>query len=342
MSDIDVRAWTRPEVEPLADGVWRIPLPLPIDGLTTVNCYLFADGDDLVLVDPGWATPETDAALAGHLRTIGRELSEITRIVVTHTHLDHYGHALVLRERYGIPIEVGEGERPTVESYRPGAYFYPEQVERLRQAGDSELAEIMLGWEPAPYEAEAPFGSPSGWLVDEQLIPLGRRGLVAYATPGHTRGHTVFVDPTRSLIVTGDHVLPRITPSVGLEYRPEQFPLRSFLSSLARVRQLPDGAMLPAHGNTGVSVHERIDELLAHHEERFQAVLARLDRGAVTAAEVAAGLTWTSRERPLHTLTPMHRMTAVLEAAAHLHVLAQRGVVIGSVEDGVEGFARRR
>ncbi len=340
MTDTDVRAWTRPEVEMLSEGGWRIPLPLPIDGLTTGNCYLFAEGDDVVLVDPGWASPDTDAALAGHLRMIGRDASEISRIVVTHTHMDHYGQAMLLRERHGIPVEAGEGERPSVESYRRGQFYYPEQVERLRQAGDAALADTMLEQRGDQHESAFPSGQPSGWLSDAQRIPLGDRELIAYATPGHTRGHTVFADPERSLLITGDHILPRITPSVGLEYRPEQFPLRSFLSSLARVRELPDGAMLPAHGNVGQSVHERIDELLAHHEGRFQAVLAGMDRGASTAAEVAASLTWTSREQPLDSLAPMHRMTAVLEVAAHLHVLEQRGAVVASTEGGVEHFLR--
>jgi glyoxylase-like metal-dependent hydrolase (beta-lactamase superfamily II) len=147
------------------------------------------------------------------------------------------------------------------------------------------------------------------------------------ATPGHTRGHLVFADEAADLLFSGDHVLPRITPSIGLEPAPPPSPLADFLTSLELMRSRPDAAMLPAHGPVGMRVHERVDELLAHHGKRLDATLAAVAEGRGTAAAVAAVLPWTRRERRLDELDPFNEMLATLETAAHLDVLVQRGAV---------------
>ena len=82
-------------------------------------------------------------------------------------------------------------------------------------------------------------------------------------------------------------------------------------------------------------MHTRVDELLAHHEQRLDVIAAAVGRGAGTAAEVAAALTWTRREKGLDDLEPIHRMLAVLETDAHLEVLAAQGRLRRDEVDGV-------
>ena len=82
-------------------------------------------------------------------------------------------------------------------------------------------------------------------------------------------------------------------------------------------------------------MHERVDELLAHHAKRLDATLAAVHNGCSTAHEVAAVLPWTRRDRRLDELDPFNAMLAVLETAAHLDVLATRGGVTASTVDGV-------
>lgn len=332
------REWTRPGASAITAGVWRIPLPLPVRELGHVNCYLFTGTAGAVLIDPGWATAEGAAALESALASIDLGVGDVSRIVATHTHWDHYSHAIELRASTGVPIGIGTGERDTVEAYSAGEGFYPRQAALLKASGAARLAAEVLAVQPEAHEVGTPFGRPDEWLEHGATIPLGDRDLTVWATPGHTRGSVVFEDRARRLLVTGDHVLPRITPSTGLEYRPEAFPLRSFLSSLAFVRTLPDADMLPAHGAAGGGVHQRAAELLQHHDERLDAVLDAVRAGSTTAFAVAEVLRWTRRARRLDELPAVHRMTAVLEVAQHLDVLEQQGRVQRGSEADVVHF----
>jgi glyoxylase-like metal-dependent hydrolase (beta-lactamase superfamily II) len=142
----------------------------------------------------------------------------------------------------------------------------------------------------------------------------------------------VLRDAAAGVLFAGDHVLPRITPSLGLEAAPEPRPLRSYLDSLRLVRDQPDLMLLPAHGAVGPSVHIRVDELIAHHEQRLEAVAAQVAAGRDTAAGVAAGLPWTRRAKRLDELDLVNQMLAILEIEAHLDVLAEVGQVILTVD----------
>ncbi len=133
-------------------------------------------------------------------------------------------------------------------------------------------------------------------------------------------------------------MLPQITPSIGFQPVRAASPLADYLASLRLVRAMPDARLLPAHGPTTVSVHERVDELLAHHAQRLELTLRALDTGAETAFEVAERLTWTRRRRRLAEMDPFNEMLAVLETSAHLQVLAERDLVRCEVDQGVRRY----
>ena len=88
--------WTEPGAWPVADGIHRIPLPLPMDGLRAVNVYAIETERGLTLVDGGWAIEESRTLLEKSLRDLGFGLSDITRFLVTHVHRDHYTQAAVI------------------------------------------------------------------------------------------------------------------------------------------------------------------------------------------------------------------------------------------------------
>jgi glyoxylase-like metal-dependent hydrolase (beta-lactamase superfamily II) len=171
------------------------------------------------------------------------------------------------------------------------------------------------------------------------VVRAGRRGLEAKATPGHTQGHLVYFDRTASLLFGGDHILPHITPSIGLEPVPGESPLGDYLDSLRAVRLLPDARLLPAHGPVIDSSHARIDELLQHHDTRLRLTGEAVGQGAATAYEVSKVLRWTGREREFGTLPPLHQMMAVVETVWHLALLEVRGVVTSEERDGTVRFA---
>jgi glyoxylase-like metal-dependent hydrolase (beta-lactamase superfamily II) len=325
----DRNAWTRPTAEQLADGVSRIPLPMPGDHLKAVNVYALEEADGLTLIDGGWAQPAARAALDVGLAAIGARPSSIKRILVTHAHHDHYTLAVMLRREFGIPIALGAGERASIETLTSEVPVprFGSQMQLLRAAGAEELARFA--------EDRVNYVDPErdGWEVPDQwleagIIPAGGSELTVVPTPGHTSGHLVFADLPRGLLFSGDHVLPQITPSIGIETVPTEAPLASFLESLALVRALPDLTLLPAHGPVTGSSHARVDELVAHHDARLAEILdALVAGGEQPALSIAQRLGWTRHRREFRDLDHFNQMLAIGEAIAHLTVLGRSGLL---------------
>ncbi|MEJ2853461.1 MULTISPECIES: MBL fold metallo-hydrolase [unclassified Saccharothrix] len=329
--------WTEPGVFEVAPGVHRIPLPLPNDGLHTVNVYAIEDGDGLVLVDAGWALEDGERALEAALGALGRDFTDIRRFLVTHLHRDHYTLAVALRRRFGTRVALGLGEQPSLRRIigrtRDG------QLANLLSWGGGELAARWRKAVEAIGEAELrDYEEPDEWLSETDL-GLEKRVLRVLPTPGHTRGHVVFVDVESSLLFAGDHVLPHITPSIGFEPARPELPLGDYLDSLRLVRSYPDLRLLPAHGPVTGSSHARVDELLAHHEQRLAATLDAVRSGTGTAFETARKLGWTRRDRRFDDLDLFNRVLATGETAAHLDVLVRRGLASVETVDGVHVYS---
>jgi glyoxylase-like metal-dependent hydrolase (beta-lactamase superfamily II) len=330
--------WTAAGVYRCAPGVHRIPLPLPNDGLRAVNVYAVTDGDGVTLVDAGWALAEARELLAKALAALDVGFPDVRQFLVTHVHRDHYTQAVVLRREFGMRVSLGRGEQSGLEIIHSGRSEGTENGRRLERAGAQELLSRLEGMRPPATDLEQ-WDLPDAWIDDGDEIVVGEgeaaRRLRAVATPGHTRGHVVFADEAADLLFSGDHVLPRITPSLALEPDPPASPLAQFLASLELMRSRPDAAMLPAHGPVGMRVHERVDQLIAHHGVRLDASLAAVREGRATAFEVAGALPWTRRETRLPDLDPFNAMLATLETAAHLQLLVERGALTVTDQDGI-------
>ncbi|WP_216586753.1 MBL fold metallo-hydrolase [Streptomyces brasiliscabiei] len=333
--------WAQSGAETVRPGVHRVPLPLPDDGLRAVNVYVLEEDDGLVLIDGGWSIPESRKALEDALAGLGHDLAEITHVLVTHIHRDHYTQAVELRRLLGSRVYLGSGERRGLELLGELRTDQPVgSLRTLRRAGATELADRIEamdhgGFDPAVWEA------PDRWLEAEELR-FGDRTLRVVPTPGHTRGHVVYLDEARGLLFSGDHVLPHITPSIGFELGDGPgLPLGDYLASLRLMTTLADARLLPAHGPVGDSVHGRVEELLAHHDDRLGETLAVLGTRSLDAHAVARELGWTRRQVPFEGLNPFNRMLAVNETAAHLDVLVARGRVDLAPVDGVHRYTRR-
>ena len=332
--------WTDPGVEQVAPGVHRLPLPLPMDGLRAVNVYAVETPEGLTLVDGGWAVEAARTALERALDQIDHKLGDITRFLVTHVHRDHYTQAVVVRREVGAHVSLGLGDKPTLDLLRDVQLEFDPTIEQLLRAGADEVAaewsRLMGGRRPDLDQWEY----PDTWLDGDLTLEVGDRTWDAVHTPGHTQGHYVFADRAAGLLFAGDHVLPTITPSIGFEPVPAALPLGDFLASLAKVRALPDLALLPAHGPVTTSTHSRVDELLAHHDERLERCRAAVVGGCATAHDVAGELTWTRHERRFAELDVFNGALASLETMAHLELLVARGDLTRT-EDGPRRYALR-
>lgn len=331
--------WTEPGAWPVAPGVHRIPLPLPMDGLKAVNVYVLEGDDGLTLIDGGWAIDASRSLLEESLASIDHSIHDIRRFLVTHVHRDHYTQAVTIRREVGAHVSLGLGDKPTLDLVHDTDLTEDPYVAMLVEAGAADLARA---WEDFTRDAALDLSIwdyPDAWLEGDHVIDTAGRRLDAVHTPGHTQGHFVFADGAAGLLFAGDHVLPTITPSIGFEPVAASQPLGDFMASLTRVRGLPDLTLLPAHGPLAGSSHARVDELLAHHDERLRLSLAAVRSGAATALEVAAELPWTRHQRTVAELDPFNAAMAALETRAHLRLLAARGEVSETISDGVAAYS---
>ncbi len=343
MTTADRHAWAEPGAEDLGGGVYRIPLPLPMNGLRAVNVYALADDGGVDLIDGGIALVQAREELAKQLRQIGYELGDIRNFFVTHIHVDHYTLAVELRRslRAGLAgssrrdalrsvVALGEGERANLLAIRDLISGSRDRFAAdLRRLGAMELAAPLAAQNaarggPGP-EPGIWADDPDRWLADGADLDLRSRTLHAVHTPGHTRGHLVFHDAAARILFAGDHVLPHITPSIGFEPAAGRRALHDYLGSLRRTLALPDARLLPAHGPVGPSTHARVAELIAHHDDRLEQTMLAVRAGNATAYEAARAITWTRRHRAFGDLDLMSQFLAVNETAAHLEVLTIRG-----------------
>jgi glyoxylase-like metal-dependent hydrolase (beta-lactamase superfamily II) len=327
----DRYAWIEPDVEDLGAGVYRIPLPLPLDGLKAVNIYAITDAGGVDLIDAGFAIVAARERLAAGLRQLGYGFGDVRNFLVTHVHIDHYSLAVELRREFRNLISLGEGERANLVATREmlngaGAGHKVFGAENLRRLGADELVDLL-----SSLEREGPmfmdWEDPDRWVADGTDLDLRTRTLRAVHTPGHTRGHLIYHDAAAEIMFAGDHVLPHITPSIGFEPAGNRMALRDYLSSLARTLALPDARLLPAHGPVSDSTHARVNELLAHHDARLAETLAAVQAGHATPFEVAKAIKWTRRQTRFGDLDMFSQVMSVNETAAHLEVLLARGQV---------------
>lgn len=337
--------WTEEGAWPVAPGIHRIPLPLPQDGLRAVNVYALETETGLTLIDGGWAIEASRQVLDRSLAQLGASVRDIQSFLVTHVHRDHYTQAVVLGREVGSHVSLGLPEKPSLDRLRvavPGESYHTPVLVR---AGAPEIAEQWAAAHRDERIDPSQWSYPDTWLEGDHQITVGSRALDAVSTPGHTQGHYVFADQGEGLLFAGDHVLPTITPSIGFEGSDPVQPLGDFMASLTKVRGLPDLRVLPAHGPVGMSSHDRVDQLLGHHEDRLELCLGafRSSTGTEvvrTAHDVATTLPWTRHDHAFASLDLFNSALATMETRAHLVLLVARGLLTMTEVDGQELYRR--
>lgn len=299
-------------------------MPIPGNPLGYTLVYAIESPKGPVLVDAGWNHPEAWEALDGGLAALGIDVRTVSGVVVTHFHPDHAGLAGQVKEASGGWIAMHENDAALVDlMHEYGESEHASfQSDMLRRAGADPGEAAQAVSRPRPP------AKPDRLLRDGDLVDLPGRKLRAVHTPGHTPGHICLHLEDADRLFTGDHVLPDITPHVGIyPYdRDDVDPLGDFLDSLDRVTDLGPLDALPAHEWIFPDVAARAAEIRHHHEEKLERLRALLTQQpqALTIWEVASMMTW---NRPWDELPPMLRGMAAGEAAAHLRTLEARGRV---------------
>jgi glyoxylase-like metal-dependent hydrolase (beta-lactamase superfamily II) len=304
--------------QPIVAGSWWLRIPLPME-LNHINVWLLEDGDGWMLVDTGMAE---DVCRAAWLELDERVLDgkPLRRVFITHDHPDHMGLAPWLVGRHGAATWMSEhAHRSSGEFLRTD----PQQLAtRIRGFLHLHGVEVPPGAAPVRDDHRAWYG---GWPpldhapVDGDVLEAGGGHWRIIETGGHCRGHLCLYDAERRLLISGDQVLPSISPNVSvLSSAPDADPLREFLASIERLRSCaPDTLVLPSHGRPFRGLHARLDDLQGHHLQQLDALRAAC-RAPRTAFELLPAM---FRRVP----RGFHRLLAVGEAVAHLNYLCARG-----------------
>lgn len=329
------RAWydrTTPTVERITDRVWSVPVPVPDNPIRYTLSYLMLGDGGAVVVDPGWNQDATWDALTAGLHVAGVDPSEITGVVITHSHPDHHGLSRRLSDLSGAWIGMHTAETTMLEVRGAEDGRVTDRDWLVRQgAPTSDIAEMIPS--AAAITSYSTMARPTLPLADDEVLPLPGRRIRAILTPGHTPGHLCLYDEDEKLLLTGDHVLPRISPNVGLQPFTAEPPLGPYLNSLERIRRFADAEVLPAHEWRFRGLAARLDQLAEHHAERCDEITSVISsRGSMTMWELTERLTWSRGWDNVH---GFQRRAALAETRAHAAYLAQRGRLV--LDDDVDG-----
>ncbi|QHC21330.1 MBL fold metallo-hydrolase [Streptomyces sp. GS7] len=328
-----------PQVIDHRGGVWSIAVPIPDNPLGHTLVHLLETDRGPVLIDTGWDDPDSWDTLTAGVTACGFALADIHGVLVTHHHPDHHGLSAKVRETSGAWIAMHAADAAVVRRTReaePGQWL-DYLLARLTAAGapDDHLAPLREARAAGRGRRLPGRGAalPDRAIAPGELLDLPGRRLRAIWTPGHTPGHVCLHleeehparTPGSGRLFSGDHLLPGITPHIGLYEDPDDTtttdPLGDYLDSLERIARLAPAEVLPAHQYAFTDANTRADQLIAHHEERLSDLRALL-REPRTPWQLATAMQW---NRPWDQIPYASRNIAVSEAEAHLRRLVKLG-----------------
>jgi len=307
-------------VEKIAENFYMITLPMPFR-LGHVHVFALIHNGKVALFDTGVNTPEAFTKLEGSLKAIGKTIRDIDLIYITHFHTDHCGIAGRIKEISGASIFMSETDSRRIHSdqekgldIRQLKLFYSNQG--LAEKFIDALAELLDSFKKAtiPFRVDV-------CLADHERQKVGDKEFEVIPVPGHTSGQVCFYFRREKILLSGDHILPHITPNLSPDPYNNGFrPLKSFLDSLQRVKELPVVKVYPGHGEPFADLKARVEEITEHHSERKSLVLDSVKAGPKTTYQVSLDIFGLN-------LPEFDQFLAVNETYAHLIELKEEGTI---------------
>ncbi len=316
-----------PVVTEVADGAWRVRLPLPWGGLDHVHAFLFRQLDGWLLLDCGLSTPETFSAFDAALAQLRIDWRAIRRIVVSHLHPDHLGGAARIRRLSGAPIAMQPDEAAIAGPKPAGERFFAQAELYLRRYGVPADAISHLETLARKTADMADRFVPDEAIDEGDGIDWVGGRLEVIRAPGHSPALLCFLDRERRALYSTDAILEKISPNIGVHAFSDGNPLGQYLDTLSRLEELELETVIPSHGEVFSGHREWIAKTRRHHRRRLERV-EEVVRSRPMSAWEAVGPVW-NKELPLG-----HRRLAMAEVIAHLEFLARSARVERREVDG--------
>ncbi|HEX7735887.1 MAG TPA: MBL fold metallo-hydrolase [Ktedonobacteraceae bacterium] len=322
-----------PEAREVVSGIWKITMPIPFP-LRTVNVYALVGPDGWVLVDAGMGTPEAREAFAAGLKRAGLDVADLKAIVLTHHHPDHIGLSGELQAQSGARVYMHAIDERSLRIIWDGTM--PERFQRVSSFFKQHGLENTHLWytQTDPRAMRSILNVPPHemftFVEDGDELELASKPYRVFWVPGHSDGQVVFLREHDGVFLAADHVLPRITPNVGLYSEGDRMnPLGDYLDSLRKVEPVPASLVLPGHGEPFEGLGARAREIIHHHDERLGQLLDFLKEGPQHAAALTRQM-FPHRRLDNHEVLRM----AVAEILAHLEYLRLQGKLRQQRTDG--------
>lgn len=301
-------------------GVTQVTIPLPFR-LNHVNCFIAEGSKGWTIMDAGLNNDVSKEIWKPYI-----EKHEISTIILTHLHPDHFGYAGTLQQLTNADVWMTEVD------YASGTTFWePESLEKVKKHYNTcglpqHVADDLTNDEGSFYPKVKPYPQVGKYLEEGMKLLFGKHEYEVIFTPGHSDGLICLYNKENSILFSTDHILPKISPNISYWYRGISNPLGAFFDSLKKIELLEAEYVIPSHGKPFQNANKRIAELKVHHQDRLNEVYEYIKEPA-TIYQVCKQLF----NRPL---TNHETRFAMGETIAHLEYLYYNNQCKKSMDNG--------
>lgn len=308
-------------VEKIRDNLYRIGIPLPSTPLRALNSYVIKGKERNLIIDTGFNREECLAAMQSGLRQLSIDLAR-TDLFITHMHADHSG----LISHLATPaskIYCSKKDGEIINASRRGENWQGVlfKVKKYGFRTDEDITDYLPG-KRYRTSGQVDFN----YVKEGDRIEVDGYSFVCLETPGHTPGHICLYEENYKILISGDHVLPKITPNISKWFNTEN-PLSDYINSLNKIEKLDVSLVLPGHRNVFTGLGGRIRELKEHHDRRCREILTLLKEDEpMDAFTLASQMEWDITLN-WKNFPASQKWFALGEAISHLKYLEAKGLV---------------
>lgn len=292
-------------------GITPVRVELPFR-LNHVNCFLAEGEKGWTLIDTGLNNAYTAQLWKENLQD-----KKLTNIFITHYHPDHIGYAGTLQQQTNAVVSISKIDADGVKNAWSQT-FLDELHKNYKASGiPLDIATEMKRNTEEFKPLLQPLPNVNHYFIEGEKVGFGRYEYEVIRTPGHAEGMVCFYNAEKNVLLSADHILPRITPNISYWYHGDPNPLKSYLQSIQTMKKLEVDYVIPSHGKPFYNANQRIDEIASHHEERLNATMEAIGTGASVYDVFKKLFQW---ELTIHEIR-----FAVGETLAHLEYLRLSG-----------------